>query len=366
MTSCARAARRLKRRLDAQENARRHGRISCRKIRRRGATLTQQSSTTNSPRLTRRRWSTDSVSCWSVDHHPLGTEEQKKRYVRKSSRRTNSGARLFRARRRLDSAGLQTRAVEEGDYFIVNGQKVWTSDAHQADMLFLLVAHESGGAQAQGDQLRAGRYAQSGVTVRPLVQITATRILTSFFEDVKVPKKNLMGEKTRMQVAITTLCLSARNRRRTRLMGRSRTGRARQKASRATHTAWTHQRAQRLSASHRGAVSATPAPATDAAAQRLARDRRARAEAMHQRAQSQDEQIRDGDARPYSQMEFHSPHATPTASVIGCSRHARSRSPAAPAKSSTTLSARECSVAKASPLLNSNNAKGGQVVALLF
>jgi len=56
----------------------------------------------------------------------------------KISRRTNSGARVIRAGAGSDVAACKP-PVEEGDYFIVNGQKVWTSDAHQADMCILLV-----------------------------------------------------------------------------------------------------------------------------------------------------------------------------------------------------------------------------------
>ncbi len=92
-----------------------------------------------------------------------GTEEQKKRYVPKIL----SGEEIWcqgysEPGSGSDVASLQTKAVEEGDYFIVNGQKVWTSDAHHADMCILLVRTDPERAQAQGHQLHPRRYAQSG------------------------------------------------------------------------------------------------------------------------------------------------------------------------------------------------------------
>jgi alkylation response protein AidB-like acyl-CoA dehydrogenase len=137
-----------------------------------------------------------------------GTEEQKKRYVPKIL----SGEEIWcqgysEPGSGSDVASLQTRAIEEGDYFIVNGQKVWTSDAHHSDWCILLVRTDPSAPKHKGISYVLVDMHSPGVTVRPLVQITGDANFNEvFFEDVKVPKKNLIGEKNQgWQVAITTL-----------------------------------------------------------------------------------------------------------------------------------------------------------------
>jgi alkylation response protein AidB-like acyl-CoA dehydrogenase len=138
----------------------------------------------------------------------FGTEEQKKRYVPKilsaeeiwcqGYSEPNAGS---------DVASLQTRAVEEGDYFVVNGQKVWTSDAHRADLCILLVRTDPHVPKHQGLSYLVVDMHSPGVTVRPLVQISGAKGFNEvFFQDVKVPRQNLVGEKNQgWKVAVGTL-----------------------------------------------------------------------------------------------------------------------------------------------------------------
>src|SRR5262249_37818645 len=106
-----------------------------------------------------------------------------------------------------DFAALQTRAVEDGDDFVVNGQKVWTSLAHRAHWCILVVRTDPAAAKHRGLSYLLVDMKSPGITIRPLVQITGDAGFNEvFFEDVRVPKGNLVGEKNRgWEVAVTTL-----------------------------------------------------------------------------------------------------------------------------------------------------------------
>ncbi len=144
-----------------------------------------------------------------------GTEEQRRRYMPpmlaaaeiwcQGYSEPGSGS---------DLASLQTRAVEDGDDFIVNGQKVWTSDAHHADMCFLLVRTDPDAPKHKGISYLLVDMHSPGITVRPLLQMTRDSGFNEvFFEDVRVPKKNVVGEKNNgWLVALTSLMYERRYR----------------------------------------------------------------------------------------------------------------------------------------------------------
>ncbi len=106
-----------------------------------------------------------------------------------------------------DLASLRTRAVDAGDHFVVNGQKVWTSGAHFADWCFLLVRTDPDAPKHHGISYLLVDMKTPGVTVRPLVLLNGHRHFNEvFFEDVAVPKENLVGVLNQgWKVAITTL-----------------------------------------------------------------------------------------------------------------------------------------------------------------
>ena len=124
-----------------------------------------------------------------------GTEEQKKRWIAQTIRGevvwcqgySEPGA-------GSDLASVQTRAVLDGDDFVVNGQKIWTTSAHFADMMFALIRTEPDAARHAALSYLLIPMDASGIDVRPLRTMTGGAEFNEvFFTDVRVPAANVVG-----------------------------------------------------------------------------------------------------------------------------------------------------------------------------
>ena len=94
-----------------------------------------------------------------------------------------------------DLASLKTKAVREGDHYILNGQKTWTTLAQYADWIFCLVRTSTEGKRQEGISFLLIDMKTPGIEVRPIVTIDGGREINEvFLTDVKVPVENLVGE----------------------------------------------------------------------------------------------------------------------------------------------------------------------------
>jgi len=126
-----------------------------------------------------------------------GSEEQKQKYVGPTIRgemvwcqgysEPGSGS---------DLASLSTRASEDGDSFVINGQKIWTSTARESDMMFALIRTEPGAPKHEGISYLVFPMTTPGIDVRPLHTLTGNAEFNEvFFTDVRVPKSSLVGRR---------------------------------------------------------------------------------------------------------------------------------------------------------------------------
>lgn len=126
----------------------------------------------------------------------FGNEEQRKKHLGAIARgevqwcqgysEPNSGS---------DLASIQTRAVLDGDEFVINGAKIWTSMAHRADMMFMLVRTNPDEPRHAGISLLLVDMKTPGIEVNPIVNMADVHHFNQvIFDDVRVPKENLVGD----------------------------------------------------------------------------------------------------------------------------------------------------------------------------
>jgi|TARA_B100000676_G_C18073679_1_gene846150 alkylation response protein AidB-like acyl-CoA dehydrogenase len=127
----------------------------------------------------------------------LGSDDQKNEWINK----TISGEVIWcqgysEPGSGSDLASLQTKAIIDGDDFIINGQKIWTSGAQIADMMFCLVRTEPEAAKHKGISYILIDMKTPGIEVRPLMTMTGHAEFNEvFFTDVRVPKNQIVGKR---------------------------------------------------------------------------------------------------------------------------------------------------------------------------
>jgi alkylation response protein AidB-like acyl-CoA dehydrogenase len=112
-----------------------------------------------------------------------------------------------------DLASLQTRAVKDGDDYVINGQKIWTTLAHMSQYMLLLARTDPDVPKHKGLSYFIVPMNSPGVTVRPLMNMAGTHEFNEvFFDNVRIPAKNLVGEQDRgWYQAVTTLDIERSN-----------------------------------------------------------------------------------------------------------------------------------------------------------
>lgn len=125
-----------------------------------------------------------------------GTEEQQQRYLMPLVEGTDIWCQLFsEPEAGSDLAGLGTRAVRDGDEWIVNGQKIWTSLGHQARYGILIARTDPDAPKHRGISYFVCPMDLPGIEIRPIIEMTGGHTFNEvFLTDVRIPAENLVGE----------------------------------------------------------------------------------------------------------------------------------------------------------------------------
>jgi alkylation response protein AidB-like acyl-CoA dehydrogenase len=137
-----------------------------------------------------------------------GTDEQKQKYLPGIVKGDDVWCQGFsEPGAGSDLASIQTRAVKDGDDYVINGQKIWTSGAHVAKYMILLARSDPDAPKHKGISYFILDMRSPGIEIRPLVNMAGNHDFNEvFFDNVRVPKENLIGEENRgWYVGTTTL-----------------------------------------------------------------------------------------------------------------------------------------------------------------
>jgi len=128
-----------------------------------------------------------------------GTPQQKSDYLSNIADGTDIWCTLYsEPAAGSDLASMQTRAVRDGDDYVINGQKIWTTFAHYADWGWLAARTNPDVPKHKGLSTFAVKMDTPGITVRPLTNMAGTHEFNEvYFEDVRIPAANLVGEENR-------------------------------------------------------------------------------------------------------------------------------------------------------------------------
>lgn len=135
----------------------------------------------------------------------FGTEDQKEKYLPKIAR----GEMLFalgytEPQAGSDLAALEMRAVREGGHYVINGQKTFNTAPHFADYHWLAARTDPDASKHRGISLFIVDLKDPGITIRPMTGLGKFRVNEVFYDNVKVPKENLVGEENRGWYHMTT------------------------------------------------------------------------------------------------------------------------------------------------------------------